>query len=141
MIERPGFAYPELSALIGPNVPDLRGLFLRGYGSQTYAQNNGSTIGVTSTLHESGELGQVQGDAMRNASGNASAAYPNGVIGWEAATGLFYGSNYTTTQNPATWAHRAMNHNINVDFSRVLPTAAENRPVNTAVRYLVRARP
>lgn len=37
----PSSAYPELSALIGPQVPDLRGLFLRGYGSQVYAQDNG----------------------------------------------------------------------------------------------------
>ena len=38
-------SYPELFALMGGQVPDLRGLFLRGYGAQSHAQNNGSTVG------------------------------------------------------------------------------------------------
>lgn len=67
--------YPELFAIVGPTVPDLRGLFLRGYGSQAYAQNNGTTVGVTSTLHSSGQLGQVQGDATRRVAGSFRAAY------------------------------------------------------------------
>ena len=32
-------------------------------------------------------------------------------------------------------------HTTRFDLSRVVPTADENRPVNMAVRYLVRARP
>ena len=31
--------------------------------------------------------------------------------------------------------------NLTFSSSRVVPTAEENRPVNMAVRYLVRARP
>ena len=62
---QPRGAYPELFALLGGQVPDLRGLFLRGYGSQVHSQNNGSTVGITSTTHSSGALGQVQGDALR----------------------------------------------------------------------------
>ena len=57
--------YPELFAVLGGQVPDLRGMFLRGYGSQAHAQNNGSTVGITTTTHSSGALGQVQGDALR----------------------------------------------------------------------------
>ena len=45
---------------MGANVPDVRGLFLRGYGSQTHAQNNGSTVGITSTTHSSGALGKYR---------------------------------------------------------------------------------
>ena len=50
--------YPELFALVGGHTPDLRGLFLRGHGSHT------STHYGTVT-HKSAELGQVQGDAIR----------------------------------------------------------------------------
>ena len=131
--------YPELFALMGGQVPDLRGLFLRGYGAQSHAQNNGSTVGITSTTHRSGILGEVQGDCSRPISGGLSnvqgAANPAGV----AASGVFerrihsdraagsYGGSYFT--------------NLTFSSSRVVPTAEENRPVNMAVRYLVRARP
>lgn len=57
---------------MGGNVPDYRGLFLRGRGSQVYAQDNGTTVGVTETLHASGQLGQVQGDATRGIEGSIS---------------------------------------------------------------------
>ena len=131
--------YPELFALMGGQVPDLRGLFLRGYGAQSHAQNNGSTVGITSTTHRSDILGEVQGDSSRPISGGLSnvqgAANPAGV----AASGVFerrihsdraagsYGGSYFT--------------NLTFSSSRVVPTAEENRPVNMAVRYLVRARP
>ena len=46
--------YPELIALIGGSVPDHRGIFLRGQGSQT------STHYGTVT-HSSAGLGQLQG--------------------------------------------------------------------------------
>ena len=45
---------------------EYRGVFLRGYGSLTHTQNNGSTIGNTATTHSSGAIGSVQGDAVRN---------------------------------------------------------------------------
>ena len=50
--------YPELTALVGSQVPDYRGLFLRGQGSQT------STHYGTVT-HSSATLGQLQGDGIR----------------------------------------------------------------------------
>ncbi len=34
-----------------------------------------------------------------------------------------------------------MTYGLNFDASRVVPTANENRLVNQAVRYLIRARP
>ena len=50
--------YPELVALIGANVPDYRGLFLRSYGSQ-------NSYHYGTVTHSSAGLGQLQGDAIR----------------------------------------------------------------------------
>lgn len=46
--------YPELVALIGTTVPDYRGIFLRGHGSQT-STHYGTVV------HSSVSLGGLQG--------------------------------------------------------------------------------
>ena len=125
--------YPELFAVLGNSVPDLRGLFLRGYGSQTYAQNNGSTVGTTSTTHSSGALGQVQGDATRNVTGTIGPSIDGG------SSGVVYRNGQSGYMLPSAAHYATAFHHI--DISRTVPTANENRPVNTAVRFLVRARP
>ena len=61
-------SYPELFALVGGQVPDLRGLFLRGHG--------GNSAG----------LGEQQGDAIRNVHGTF------GQHGSASASGAFYRS-------------------------------------------------
>lgn len=126
-------AYPELFAVLGNWVPDLRGLFLRGYGSQTYAQNNGSTVGITSTMHSSGALGQVQGDGTRNVTGTIGPSIDAG------SSGIVYRNGQSGYMLPSAAHYAAAFHHI--DISRVVPVANENRPVNTAVRYLIRAKP
>ena len=110
-------AYPELSALVGPHVPDLRGLFLRGEGGNSAA------------------LGVLQGDAIRNISGSFSTAY---LYDYDSGSGAFYNKGGALRANTGyPWGGQA----YGFDASRVVPTAQENRPVNVAVRYLVRARP
>ncbi len=123
--------YPELSALIGSQVPDLRGLFLRGYGSQAHAQNNGSTVGITTTTHSSGALGQVQGDALRPITSG-------GIHHFGSSGGGAFETRGYSDQRGSNGGGSMMTR---LDTSRVVPTANENRPVNTAVRFLVRARP
>ena len=109
-------AYPELFAVLGGQVPDLRGLFLRGHGGDSAA------------------LGVRQGDAIRNIKGQITG---NGLMSG-GATGPFY-SWYTQNFGIGNGAYDK--NGVAFDASRVVPTAEENRPVNTAVRYLVRARP
>lgn len=129
-------AFPELFAVIGANVPDLRGLFLRGYGTRNHSKNNGSSVGVTNTAHSSGALGAIQGDATRNITGELGRLPSSeGTDGQGGAFKIY-----------AFKAHGALADNnqgrwVNLDASRVVPVANEVRPVNMAVRYFIRSRP
>ena len=108
--------YPELFAVLGSQVPDLRGLFLRGHGGNSAA------------------LGVQQGDAIRNITGSF------GQHGSASAGGVFYRTGGCAEDIRSSYGDWSGN-GVGFDLSRVVPTAEENRPINQAVRYLVRARP
>ncbi|GAB1255380.1 phage tail protein [Desulfovibrio falkowii] len=108
--------YPELFAVVGPQVPDLRGLFLRGLGGNSAA------------------LGVQQGDAIRNITGT----FGGHAIGWKGGWGS--GPFYSWNSGDRGSGGNGQGTSWGFDASRVVPTADENRPVNTAVRYLMRAR-
>ena len=142
-------AYPELFAVIGAKVPDYRGLFLRGYGQQTYTQNNGSMVGNTATTHASGELGKVQGDAIRDP-GEAGKSVLRGPVGGydheaysiKCEGAICDGEDFSMTRQDQ-WATQRVVSNpvINILKGLQQPFGNEIRPVNTAVRYFIRARP
>lgn len=134
--------YPELVRVLAGEeatscrIPNYGGLFLRGYGSQQHTQNNGSLIGATATTHSSGELGEVQGDAIRNITGNIPFGSNNDAI--QNITGCFGKTTVSGVVGPSSWDR----DNVRVSFnaSLVVPTASEDRPANTAVRYMIKAR-
>ncbi|MGT3260566.1 phage tail-collar fiber domain-containing protein [Yersinia enterocolitica] len=116
---------PQL-ALAYPSgvLPDLRGLFIRGW-------DNGRNLDGGRTLLS------FQGDAIRNITG----FYIQNLAGnsyWNGCGGAFY-------QEGNAFGHHANNSGGNgattkrFDASRVVPTANENRPVNMAFNYIVRA--
>lgn len=97
--------YPELVALIGPSVPDYRGLFLRGVGGNSAA------------------LGLLQQDEIKS--------HSHGI--------------------PARVQHRGLDHDdsmepdigverYNITGETEYLGGNETRPINRAVRYLIRAR-
>lgn len=103
---------------MGGQVPDYTGLFLRGVGGNSAA------------------LGVRQGDAIRNITGGA------GYIQFHQNTGSAAGAFYLSGNGGRARINGSeYEPYLNFDASRVVPTAEENRPVNTAVRFLVRARP
>ncbi len=127
--------YPELVALIGATIPDYRGIFLRGHGSQT------STHYGTVT-HSSSGLGVLQGDAIRNFTGTIESVLNRG--GYHSGSGVYSGLishvDYISTREMGGGEGSEFIGRVHFDSSRVVPTAQEIRPVNRAVRYLIRAR-
>ena len=116
-------AYPELSALLGGQVPDLRGLFLRGHGGN------------------SAELGSPQGHAMRDISSAGSISV--GFGGYLTGNGIFkpvgsHGVVVIRGSWDGNWGSTAYGLDLSAGG---VPVANEVRPDNQAVRFLVRARP
>ena len=115
-------AYPELFALVGSHVPDFRGLFLRGHGGA------------------SGALGVKQGYAVPDTFGKGW--FSGGQVGAGGVDAMADGKVFSVKETwccyagGSTWAGATMDFNLVGDT----PTADEIRPVNTAVRYLIRAR-
>lgn len=117
-------AYAALFAVIGytygrsgdkfllPNFSD--GKFMRGTGG------NAAT------------LGKVQGDAIRNITGKFATRAP---FTEDATSGPFTSENFTWMNHAGSASGGA---GITMDFSRVVPTANENRPYNTAVVVLIK---
>ena len=123
--------YPELFALVGARVPDYRGLFLRGHGSQA-----SSHYGVVT--HQSAALGQLQGDGIREISGSISGTNNRGVFGSSYSGGFSVSGSAHGPSRDGDWSQ---GNTLTFYASRVTPVVGEVRPVNRAVRYLIRARP
>ena len=136
--------YPELYAVVGSYVPDYRGMFLRGYGSQSFTQINGTLTGSTATTHASGNLGAIQGDAIRNMTGKVTRAYCQNFCFVPNSSGTNVLSGEDTESEMVGTAGvlggRSHYRSLIFDASRIVPTAEEIRPVNKAVRYLIRAK-
>ena len=127
--------YPELVALIGWNVPNYQGVFLRGYGGQT--SYHYGAVG-----HWSAGLGELQGDTIRNVIGDIESVLNRG--GYHSGSGVYSGFvsgvDYLSTREMSGGEGSEFIGRVHFDASRVTPVAQEIRPVNRAVRYLIRAR-
>ena len=127
-------AYPDLVKVLGANtVPDYRGVFLRGVGSVTSTHYG-------TVQHQSNGLGELQGDAIRNIYGRFVV---DDIIGYGGygnefpPNGAFkvVGSANYDARSHDTWA----GHLLSFNASYVVPTANEDRPINRAVRYFIKA--
>lgn len=131
-------AYAELFAVIGTtagagdgsttfNVPDLRGMFIRGTGGNAAA------------------LGVEQGDAIRELIGSFTiTGRYDGVTGFGTfpvqdlggsceVSFMAVGMNVTSYTSTET----AQPAGVRFRASKTVPTAAENRPVNVAMTYCI----
>ena len=108
---------------MGANVPDLRGLFLRGQGGN------------------SGSLETQQDDAVRTGYGIGEL---KNILTYGRAeqTGIFKSLSYGKTRvmsDGSTDDWTGTVQNIEVNLSGGFSESNEFRPINMAVRYLIRA--
>lgn len=101
---------------------------MRGLGSQT--SNHFGTI-----IHQSDSIGVLQGDSIRNIYGEFR---DRGFDTTRNYSGVFSdgtGSLQRTVHNSGTSATPG----FSFDAARVVPISNENRPINKAVIYLIKA--
>ena len=202
--------YKQLIALIGSKTPDYRGIFLRGYGSQTVKAYQGFIVKEKNQKYSSGNLGEIQTDAMRtihfnlfnnltydldnwgylnnilgeptylnnwnqaagvddhrfpivDAYGDGSGAYNAQSAGYQVGQGVKFKKRYWMMTRPPKrysvsgssdrgYNFREYDDTSSGEYLNVWasdwggwteagnPTASENRPVNMAVRYFIKAR-
>ncbi len=116
-------AYPALV------IPDMRAEFVRGW-------DNGRGIDAGRALLS------AQGDAIRNITGQVApndGASSSLWLGTNGGSGVFASSAAPVKNLSSLPTVPSGIGNVNFDASRVVPTAAENRPRNRAFNYIVRA--
>lgn len=123
-------AYPDLVKVLGSyTVPDYRGVFLRGLGSVTSTHYG-------TVQHQSNGLGELQGDAIRNIYGMVSGM----DVYNDTWSGAFYDPGTRDGNRlPGSYQPRKFCDDFAFDASRVVPTSNEDRPINRAVRYFIKA--
>ena len=128
-------AYKELFAVLGTkagagngsttfNLPDFRGCFIRGTGGNAAA------------------LGVEQGDAIREVSGNLGVrSGDNGsTLLTVSESGPFYNQGRSEGSGATSWiVSSTLSPPLGIGFriSNVVPTAAENRPLNVALLWCI----
>lgn len=117
------------------NLPDLRGLFLRGVSGDS---GNDEDADSRIVLHDNGgntgnNVGSYQGDAIRNITGSFKTADMN----TSGVDGAFYNTDrYSLNMrggNPDSFGVIT-----NIDASRVVPIGNDNRPKNAYVNYIIK---
>lgn len=125
-------------AVIGANVPDYRGIFLRGHGSRISTH-------FGTVVHSSENLGVIQGDATRPirvifyARGTDAISAGAAWFGSQIVAERKIFANGMTAKLPKVNSSETMVEEDHIDTGKLVPSASEIRPVNMAVKYLILA--
>ena len=117
------------------NLPDLRGMFLRGVSgdsgndpdaaSRTLLKNNGGNTG--------NNVGSYQNDAIRNITGKVNPWSSFASVSASGALGSAASSNFPTGASSGYGGK-----GFDFDASRVVPVGNDNRPKNVYVTYIIK---
>ena len=121
------------------NLPDLRGLFLRGVSGNSgndedadgrlVLNNNGGNTGNS--------VGSYQGDAIRNITGTMTPVRGEQALpSVHTTSGAFESTNSGANGGKRTEWRGAST--ITFDASRVVPIGSDNRPKNAYVNYIIK---
>lgn len=119
------------------NLPDLRGMFLRGV-----SDNSGNDVDAANRIAISNNggnmgnnVGSYQEDAIRNFTGHFYVGNTSGDTA--SSSGVF--SSELTSGNAGgfdgKWAHT---YKLTLNASNIVPTASDNRPKNVYVTYIIK---
>lgn len=113
-------SHPALAAVVGSNVPDLRGVFIRGWSHGNYIDSGRS-------------FRSYQDWAIENIYGTFH--WYKGVEGNFLATGAFYQTGITETIDTFGHISNGAPHAYigGFDASRVVKTSSETRPANVSL--------
>ena len=120
------------------NLPDLRGMFLRGVSgdsgndedadSRVLLKDNGGNTG--------NNVGSYQGDAIRNIVGNVPAVLTHKNA--DGANGVFELNRGGWDELIGEDRHSAWVSDLNINASRSVPVGSDNRPKNVYVTYIIK---
>ena len=117
------------------NLPDLRGMFLRGVSGDS---NNDPDAAERVVLNDNGgntgnNVGSYQGDAIRNISGriDGSAIAWTDIFGEGAFSTMTSAGGHPSSDPP-------QGKTFDFDASRVVPVGGDNRPKNVYVNYIIK---
>ena len=117
------------------NLPDLRGVFLRGVsGTSGNDPDADSRIVLNDNGGNTGNnVGSYQGDAIRNITGRidgSAIAWPD-ITGEGAFSTMTSGGGHPSSDPP-------QGRTFDFDASRVVPVGNDNRPKNVYVNYIIK---
>ena len=121
------------------NLPDLRGLFLRGVSGNS---GNDEDADSRIVLHDNGgntgnNVGSYQGDAIRNITGTITPVRgEQGLPSVHTTSGAFESTNSGANGGKETEWRGAST--VSFDASLVVPVGSDNRPKNAYVNYIIK---
>ena len=117
------------------NLPDMRGMFLRGVSGES---GNDEDADERLVLNDNGgnignNVGSYQGDAIRNIIGRIKADDYNIVV-----DGAFVETSTQLNGSHLESYGNSDGHDLLFDASRVVPVGNDNRPKNVYVNYIIK---
>lgn len=132
-----GLQYDALKALYGNNTPDLRGMFLRGAGTNNFTNVTTSLNGV-----QDDSFGSHNHSINLNTSAAGNHNHQYNDLYTFASTNLGLTGSATSATNALTSTPRgtgnAGNHAHNVSGNTAVVGGDETRPVNYGVNYIIK---